>query len=107
MEDKSINRNMLLRWSRIIRLRDNGICYLCQKKEGIFKMHSHHIYPKSNPKYYDKIYILDNGITLCERCHKIVHATLQNWKKFCFMFKGHMRNKTIKKFNYTKGNKIE
>ena len=99
MSEGKINSGRLLRWSRLIRLRDKGICYLCVEKESIFKMHAHHIYPKGHPKYYDRIYYLDNGITLCNRCHKIIHSSWTNWRKFCFMFKGYMRKKHIRRFN--------
>ena len=99
MAEKKFSAYKLSRWSRLVRLRDKGSCYLCLRKLNIFKMHAHHIYPKGNPKYYDRAYYLDNGITLCGRCHRIVHSSWANWRKFCFMFKGYMRKKHIKIFN--------
>ena len=89
----------LLRWSRLIKLRDRGICYLCLRQLNIFKMRAHHIYPKGHPKYFDRVYLLDNGITLCDRCHRIVHSSWTNWRKFCFLFKGNMRKRYVKIFN--------
>ena len=58
------------RWSRLIRVRDGGICMLCNEKYNIWNLHAHHIYPKS--LYLDKIYDLDNGITLCAPCHLVI-----------------------------------
>jgi len=49
--------------------RDNYTCQKCGETEG--KLHAHHI----NPHYveYDAM-ALENGITLCETCHKEIHA---------------------------------
>lgn len=90
----------LSRWSRLIRLRDKGICFMCGKKSGIFQMNAHHIYPKGDPRYKDKILNLDNGITLCFACHRnVVHSSWTNWRKFCIMFRQYMKRKEIKEFN--------
>ena len=94
------NKWKLTRWARLIKLRDKGICFLCNEKPKIFTLHAHHIYPKANPVYMDRAYNLDNGISLCSRCHRqITHTTWTSWKKFCLMFRTYMRRKYIKNFN--------
>ena len=73
---------------------------MCENRHEIKEMNSHHIYPKGNEKYADKVYDLDNGITLCWRCHrKIIHISWDNWSKFVAMFRNRMRNKGIRTFN--------
>ena len=84
----------------MIKVRDKGLCYLCENRHLIKEMNSHHIYPKGNNRYANMAYDLDNGITLCWRCHrKIVHITWENWEKFIAIFRNRMRNKDIRYFN--------
>lgn len=56
-------------WSKKIRKRDK-LCQMCNSNE---KLHAHHIinYIFDPSKSLD----LDNGITLCEECHKLFHKT--------------------------------
>jgi len=68
--------------SRIYRLRHNGVYNvwslkirkrdkICQKCNSTEKLHAHHIF---NYDFYpEKSLDLDNGITLCETCHKKFH----------------------------------
>ena len=54
--------------SRAVRMRD-GCCYMCGSTENL---HDHHILPKA---VYPEIALkMWNGITLCEKCHRIVHT---------------------------------
>ena len=63
-------------------------------------MNAHHIYPKANYKNFKKIYRLDNGITLCWRCHReLVHNNLSSHVKFIAMFRNRMRNRAMNSFN--------
>ena len=102
------DKNKLTRWSRLIRLRDEGICFMCLKKNKVIEMEAHHIHPKAVEKYSQIAYDLDNGITLCQNCHlNIVHTTEANWKKFVIMFKNNMKCKKVKEFNITNQSRIK
>ncbi len=55
-------------WRKKVYERDNYQCVKCGSKE---KLNAHHILAW---KFYpDKRYDLDNGITLCEKCHTQIH----------------------------------
>ena len=56
------------KWAREVKRRDNFICQECGGEE---KLHAHHIKRKSN--YPDKMFEIDNGITLCCECHADRH----------------------------------
>ena len=56
-------------WRKAVFERDNYTCQYCGKRGG--KLCSHHI-----KRYHSHIELrtdVDNGITLCERCHKELH----------------------------------
>jgi hypothetical protein len=73
---------------------------MCSGKSNILQMNAHHIYPKKDERYSSRMYNLDNGITLCWRCHrKVVHTSWTNWRRFCIMFRSYMKRVAIKKFN--------
>ena len=59
-------------WAKLIKERDSYVCQKCGIKEDI--MYAHHIDPIIlNPiESLD----LDNGLTLCKKCHKEVHSEL-------------------------------
>jgi len=57
-------------WRRLVLERDKATCQKCGKKDGT--LHAHHILPfETHP---DKRTDLDNGITLCEKCHWKEHG---------------------------------
>ena len=84
-----------------------GICYMCDRSQAIKELNAHHIYPKRNPEYSHRVYNLDNGISLCWRCHReLVHSSWGSWHKYVAMFRNRMRNKITKKFNRKNQNKV-
>lgn len=70
-ENKENKKNysfFLIKWSKNIKERDNNECKKCKKTE---KLHAHHII---NILFdITKILDINNGITLCETCHKNFH----------------------------------
>jgi 5-methylcytosine-specific restriction endonuclease McrA len=56
-------------WCQAVKKRDNFTCQVCEKKGG--NLISHHLESyNSNP---DLRTALDNGVCLCEKCHKNFH----------------------------------
>ena len=74
---------------RRARLRDHAKCRFCGCSPGAFRLHGHHILPKSiYPSFAAEV---ENIVTLCMLCHQwVVHAGSPadggridgNWTKF-------------------------
>ena len=62
------NSNKSKRWRLAVYKKDNYSCQKCGCKE---KLNAHHIYSWAH--YEDLRYDINNGITLCEDCHKNIH----------------------------------
>ena len=63
-------RNLLhSRWRNEVFIRDKFTCVKCGQIGG--KLNAHHL--KSYKKHKRLRYRIDNGITLCEKCHKKIH----------------------------------
>lgn len=58
------------KWKNDVLKRDEGKCKRCGSKNNL---HIHHI--KSFAEYKDLRFEVNNGITLCKKCHKEVHKT--------------------------------
>lgn len=58
-----------IKWRNRVFERDNYTCQMCGQKGG--NLNAHHI--KNFHKYKSKRLDLNNGITLCVKCHKLVH----------------------------------
>lgn len=69
-------------WAKNIKIRDNYICQVCHKY-GI-PLNSHHL--NSWDLFVEQRYDLDNGITLCVRCHERFHSIYGRGKNTRFQF---------------------
>lgn len=67
--DKKIRNSIQYRlWREAVFARDNWTCLKCSKRGG--DLEAHHI--KSFAEYPELRFAIDNGITYCEDCHKII-----------------------------------
>lgn len=71
-EERIANRDTTdnINWRKSVYERDNYTCQKC-KKRGNQDINAHHISNYSNDE--DNRYNIDNGITLCVKCHKEFH----------------------------------
>ena len=63
----------LQKWARKVIDRDNGCCVICGETRDL---DAHHLISKTVPELK---YRLSNGVTLCRRCHKLVHSNTYPW----------------------------
>lgn len=78
---ETLVRNLTLvnQWRRRVFARDGYICQRCGYDKGHI-LRAHHIHPWS---FFPKLrYKLDNGVTLCDKCHKWVHSKDNANKEF-------------------------
>lgn len=73
MTNKDIrNSKEYIEWRNKVFKRDNWTCQMCGKR-GVM-LNAHHIKPFA--KYKELRMVVENGITLCEKCHKKAHGRL-------------------------------
>ncbi len=58
------------KWRKAVFQRDNWTCLNCGLRDG--RIHPHHI--KEFAYYPESRFDVDNGVTLCVKCHKAIHA---------------------------------
>lgn len=56
-------------WAKVVKSRDGNRCIYCGSTE---KLETHHI--KSRAKFPDDVLDIENGVTLCHKCHYTAHA---------------------------------
>ncbi len=55
-------------WRRVVLKRDGNICRNCSKPNS---RHAHHVKPFK--EYPESMFNLENGLTMCNECHKKIH----------------------------------
>ena len=75
-KNKKIRNSIEFRfWRNTIYKRDYWTCQMCEKRGGI-KLHAHHIWNFALFSYLR--FNIDNGITLCGKCHSEIHGRILN-----------------------------
>ena len=67
LNKKIRNSSLFKEWREKVFKKDNYTCWICQEKGG--KLHPHHL--KKFSEYPKSRFDINNGITLCEFCHRI------------------------------------
>lgn len=68
------NTPQYIKWRVMVFERDNFTCCICHQRGGYLE--AHHIKPFK--KYKSERLNIDNGVTLCKKCHKQVHKEGNN-----------------------------
>jgi len=68
---RDMQNGEIRKWRNKVYERDNYTCQICHEQGG--KLNAHHLY--SWDKYEDKRFDIENGITLCEQCHRGFHSS--------------------------------
>ena len=62
--------NVLSKWAQKVKIRDGEKCVICGSKTNL---EAHHIVPVAHTRAPEFMYNPGNGVTLCQRCHYLVH----------------------------------
>lgn len=69
-ENKKVRNSVDFKlWREAVFVRDNWTCQVCNIRGG--RLHPHHI--KNFAQHYELRFVIDNGITLCCKCHIKFH----------------------------------
>ena len=79
------------RWRNAVYKRDKYICQVCSKNSN--KLHAHHL----NSFHWDKDgrFDINNGVTMCEPCHKEFHSIYGYSDNNFFQFSQFQTSKTL------------
>ena len=95
IEDRSKlkDRNRTIRWSKDMKIwrkkiyeRDNYTCQMCNNKSSANNsviLNAHHI--KTFNDFPELILDINNGITLCEKCHKKTYEKEKDFEKYLYL----------------------
>lgn len=74
--NKDMGRAEYKEWRRLVFVRDDFTCQICQDKGK--RLHAHHIEQWS--KNAELRYEVNNGLTLCVECHRNIHKSKEHQK---------------------------
>lgn len=67
-EERSVN--VQNKWATKVKDRDNHKCVICG---STLRLHAHHLIPVDHDKKGVYMNLVQNGVTVCERCHLLIH----------------------------------
>lgn len=71
LRERRIRNQRLMQWSSNVRDRDGNCCKMCLVVGIAPHLHAHHIHSKA--EHPSLMFLLANGITLCDGCHREAH----------------------------------
>lgn len=72
-QDKIRHTKELCLWRKAVFARDNWTCQKCGQQSGMLNAH----HKKSFVKYLELRTSIENGITLCKKCHNLIHYKIK------------------------------
>ncbi len=66
-------------WSKLVRERDDNSCIHCGNNDS--RLHAHHVVAMRDCVNSSLEFDVSNGITLCTKCHGIIHRTINLTKR--------------------------
>lgn len=69
--DEAPNMNRMNDWAKVVKARDDYRCVICGSNN---RVQAHHIIPRSHDRLGEWWYTPTNGITVCRRCHELIHG---------------------------------
>ncbi len=76
-------------WRKTIKQRDNFTCQVCESKNNLV---THHIFSWTG--FEERRFDLNNGITLCSKCHNEFHSIYDKGNNTLIQFKDYLNKKS-------------
>lgn len=89
-EKRDMFNGTIRKWRDKVYIRDNYTCQICKETGG--KLNAHHL--NSWDTHKEERFEIDNGVTLCEKCHKEFHRIYGYGNNTKEQFTQHFLNKT-------------